>query len=181
MSFSERARLPLTWLRNGAMIIAVIGLVALVVVQIVDVAMRNLSVKGGATGAAEWSSLLLATVVLASLPELVYRDVHIRVDFLYGWLPKRAKFAADVLSDVACTVLFGIVGWFAVPWAIKSVEIQERAMGLAVVPIYPVKVAFAAIAILLTLMSLAQLVRLLVRRGRPADTADEEDEADAGL
>jgi TRAP-type C4-dicarboxylate transport system permease small subunit len=89
---------------------------AMMLVMVVDVALRNLLVPGLPRGLA-WSNevselmLYLTTVLVA--PWLLRQGQHIRVDILLTALPPRLAWYFEWLSDLLAFACCGFMAWYA--------------------------------------------------------------------
>ena len=80
-------------------------------------------------------------VPLAFLPiaTLEFMDGHIRTDLFHRLFPVSARTAADVLSAIMTTGIYGLLSWITFKQAIVSTRSSELAMGVALLPIWPVR------------------------------------------
>ena len=107
-------------------------------------------------------------IPLAFLPiaTLEITDGHIRTDLFYRLFPSRGRIGADILSGILTASIYALLGWITFQQAVVSTRSGELAMGVALLPIWPVRwvlpFAFAtsaAIAFLLIMQHLTGRIR----------------------
>jgi TRAP-type C4-dicarboxylate transport system permease small subunit len=94
----------------------------------VEVLIRKLfSISTG--GADELSGFALAIATAWALPLALLDRAHIRVDSLYGILPRRLAALLDILGLVAFAVFFGHVAWYG--WGVFQTSLRLGAVSLS--------------------------------------------------
>ena len=91
-------------------------LMAMMVIIVADVALRNLAVPGLPRGLAwsnEISELMLYLITMCVAPWLLRQGQHIRVDILLQALPKRLAWSFEWIGDaiaLACCIVIAVYG-----------------------------------------------------------------------
>ena len=149
-------RLSVLWGRLLAAL-ALLGcllLLAMMMIIVTDVALRNAAFEGLPRGLAwsnEISEWLLLLVTLCVAPWLLRQGQHIRVDILLQPLPPRLAWALEWLGDLiglaTCVVLMGVSGKAAV----DSMAAGSLSIKTLVMPewwtLAPVPVAFGLLSV----------------------------------
>lgn len=80
-------------------------------------------------------------VPLAFLPiaTLEITDGHIRTDLFYRLFPRGGQIVADVLSAILTIGIYSLLSWVTFKQAVVSTGSGELAMGVALLPIWPVR------------------------------------------
>ncbi|MCY1164250.1 Tripartite ATP-independent periplasmic transporter, DctQ component [compost metagenome] len=98
-------------------------LMAMMMLIVVDVALRNLAVRGLPTGLAwstEISELMLYLITMCVAPWLLRQGQHIRVDIMLQAIPRRLAWHLEWVGDVigfACCI---VIAWFGTQAAWSS-------------------------------------------------------------
>lgn len=167
MTAEPREGTPFRWLDrahialgsvSGALIIAMIGLVA------VDVVIRKLFAVT-IPGASEVNVLLLVALVYLGLAGAQARGAHFAVDVVVARLPAPARRAVSALTTLASLAFAGTLTWFTYGKAMDSYLSGEASFGVVAFPIWPSRAAITLGFALLTLQLAVQLLRLVA--GRP--------------
>ena len=87
-------------------------------------------------GTVEMTALLMVVCVFCSFSETEMGNGHIRVDFIYNKMGKRLKAISDFISQTACTILFGFIGWSSILNGLEKLESNEVTMDL-LLPLFP--------------------------------------------
>ncbi len=94
-------------------------MLAMMLVIVADVALRNLAVPGLPQGLAwsnEVSEAMLYLITMCVAPWLLRQGQHIRVDILLQAIPRRLAWSLEWLGDLiglACCVVLSFYGWKA--------------------------------------------------------------------
>ncbi len=94
-------------------------MLAMMLIIVADVALRNLTVPGLPKGLAwsnEVSEAFLYLITMCVAPWLLRQGQHIRVDILLQALPKRVAWALEWVGDaigLVCCVALAFFGWKA--------------------------------------------------------------------
>jgi TRAP-type C4-dicarboxylate transport system permease small subunit len=107
--------------------LACTALAAMAAVAFGDVAMRVLARP--ITGAYELTSLLVALVVYAGLPDVTWRDEHVRAGLFTGWIARRARLDAALraLRRTATTTTFALLAFAMANYAWRLAAAGDRA------------------------------------------------------
>ena len=106
--------------------LAMIGcviLLAMMLLIVVDVALRNLAIPGLPAGLAwstEISELMLYLITMCVAPWLLRRGQHIRVDIVLQALPPRLAWSFEWVGDVTGFVCCAVIAWFGTQAAWSS-------------------------------------------------------------
>ncbi len=110
---------------------AVVGMMAL---TCLDVGLRFF--RHPIPGTYEIVGLLGAVFVSFSLARTSVDQGHIAVDFLVQRLPRRVQYVVEALNAGICAVLFTVVGWQCMRYAVDLKASGEVSMTLQI-PIHP--------------------------------------------
>lgn len=141
---------------------ATIGLLAMMLVTIVDVTMR-LTMNRLLLGSVELVELALVAAVFLALPETVLDRRHITVDVVDRWLPARGVRMLERAAAVATAGLLVVMAWRMIVPALDTLAIGDRTSDLGISHFWywlPIVAGSAAAA--------AAAVVALVRTLRPA-------------
>ncbi|MEX0852300.1 MAG: TRAP transporter small permease subunit [Bauldia sp.] len=86
-------------------------------------------------------------------------DAHVRVDVLYGMLPRRAQAVVDLVTSIAFFIFTGVLlwtGWVFARRAIRNMEVSFTEWGIQY---WPVKSMIAVGAFLLLLQGISRLTK----------------------
>lgn len=129
-------------------------LLAMMLIIVADVAMRNLAPAGWPKGLAwsnEVSELMLYFITMCLAPWLLRQGQHIRVDIMLQAIPRRLAWALEWCGDLiglVCCVLLCHYGWQATVASYKSGSLNIKTL---VTPewwsLAPLPIAFALLAI----------------------------------
>jgi TRAP-type transport system small permease protein len=132
---------------------AMLGLLAMMLVTIVDVTMR-LTMNRLLLGSVELVELALVAAVFLALPETVLDRRHIAVDVVDRWLPPRGVRLLEQAAAVATAGLLAVMAWRMIGPALDTLEIGDRTSDLGIshfwywLPIVVGSVTAAAAAVL---------------------------------
>ena len=101
------------------------------------------------------------------------RRAHIRVELVYGFMPKPMQFSADVLQFLLSMVFYGLIAWFGWRAGVRSFEQGEIAPGIINYPLWPARLALFLGASLMTVQCAIDLMGLFLGRREP-DPRDRE-------
>jgi len=87
-------------------------------------------------GTVETTALLMVLCVFFSFAQTEWEDGHIRVDFVYNKLGKRAQQFSDLLTQFLAAALFGVMGWAALLNGFEKLSSDEVTMDL-LLPLFP--------------------------------------------
>jgi TRAP-type C4-dicarboxylate transport system permease small subunit len=148
-------------------------LFAMMLIIVLDVALRNLAVPGLPRGLAwsnEVSELMLYLITLCVAPWLLRQGQHIRVDIVLRAIPPRLAWFLEWLGDaiaLACCLVFA---WFGAQAAWSSYASGAVNIKTLVTPEWWALAPLPAVFVLLALEMVFRLVRLYhAERGPRAD------------
>jgi len=98
-------------------------LLAMMVIIVADVALRNFALRGLPQGLAwsnEISELMLYLLTMCVAPWLLRQGRHIRVDILLQALPARLAWQLEWLGDILGLACCIVIGWYATQAAWSS-------------------------------------------------------------
>lgn len=121
--------------------LAALCVTAMMVLTCADVVLRLF--RRPIPGTYEMVSLLGAMVVSFSLAHTSLKRGHIAVDFVMQKFSSKVQRVTDSISSFFCTILFGIISWHMVLYAVDLQESGEVSMTLQM-PVYPFVYAVAA-------------------------------------
>ena len=129
-------------------------LLAMMLVIVGDVALRNIAVPGLPRGLAwsnEISELLLYLLTMCVAPWLLRRGMHIRVDVLLQALPRRLAWSLEWVGDLLAFACCLVMTWYGARAAWASYASGALSIKTLVTPewwsLAPLPVAFALLAI----------------------------------
>ena len=129
-------------------------LLAMMLVIVGDVALRNIAVPGLPRGLAwsnEISELLLYLLTMCVAPWLLRRGMHIRVDVLLQTLPRRLAWSLEWVGDLLAFACCLVMTWYGARAAWASYASGALSIKTLVTPewwsLAPLPVAFALLAI----------------------------------
>ncbi|HOO72756.1 MAG TPA: TRAP transporter small permease [Spirochaetota bacterium] len=115
-------------LANKANSIAAIAVVVMMVLTVADVILRFFRMP--IPGTYETVGLLGAVVISFSLGYTSIEKGHIAVDFLVERLPEGARLAISVANNLIAAVLFAVVSWQSMVYALGLKEAGEVSLTL---------------------------------------------------
>ena len=121
----------------------------------------------------EFVATMMVVVVFFATPLAQARRAHIRVEVVYGLMPKPLQFSADVLQFLLNTVFYAFIAYFGWKAGMRSFEQGEIAPGIINFPIWPARFALFLGAFVMTIQCAADLVDLLARRRAPGPPSHE--------
>lgn len=145
--------------RYGRMIsaLALIGcllLLAMMLIIVVDVVLRNLALQGGPQGLSwsnEVSELMLYLITMCVAPWLLRQGQHIRVDIFLQAIPPRMAWALEWAGDVLGLLCCLVLTWFGAQATWASYSARALSIKTLVTPewwsLAPLPVVFALLSI----------------------------------
>jgi TRAP-type mannitol/chloroaromatic compound transport system permease small subunit len=115
--------------------------------------------------------VLFGVVFLLCSPWTLLVNEHVRIDIVNGMLPKKARDLIDVIGHVLFLLPLTVVMVVtAVPFFLRSVEINEQAMNAGGLPQWPAKSLIMIGFALLFFQGISELIkRIAVMQGRITD------------
>ena len=148
-------------------------LLAMMLIIVTDVALRNFAVSGGPQGLGwsnEVSELLLYLITLSVAPWLLRQGQHIRVDILLQAIPKKLAWALEWVGDLlglACCLVMSTYGAQAT-WA--SYSANSLSIKTLVTPEWWSLAPLPVVFVLLSIEMIFRMHRLwLAERGPRCD------------
>jgi TRAP-type C4-dicarboxylate transport system permease small subunit len=90
--------------------IGAIVLFAMVLLVTADVTGRYV-LNRPVTGSNDFIVLMMIVVVFCGLAYCATLDRHVRVDVIYGWLPRRIQENLDSVTSAISTLILGLITW----------------------------------------------------------------------
>ena len=95
------------------------------------------------------------------------RRAHIRVELVYGFMPRPMQFSADALQFLLSMVFYGLIAWFGWRAGVRSFEQGEIAPGIINYPLWPARFALFLGASLMTVQCAVDLIGLFLGQRDP--------------
>jgi len=148
-------------------------LLAMMVIIVIDVALRNLAVQGMPQGLAwsnEISELMLYLLTMCVAPWLLRQGQHIRVDILLQALPARLAWQLEWLGDVIGLTCCCVIAWYSAQAAWSSYGSGAVNIKTLVTPEWWALAPLPAVFVLLSIEMVFRMIRLA--RGEPGARSD---------
>lgn len=155
---------------QGLAALALLGcaiLMAMMLIIVADVALRNLSIPGLPVGLA-WSNeiceLMLYLITMCVAPWLLRQGQHIRVDIVLQVIPRRVAWALEWVGDVIGFFCCLILAWYGAQAAWAS--FQSGAVNIKTL-VTPEWWALAPLPIIFILLSIEMVFRMIRLKQMP--------------
>lgn len=135
--------------------LSAVALLAMMLLTFFDVVLRLF--RHPIPGTYEMVGFFGAIVVSFSLAHTSMARGHIAVDFLVRKLPPAARKVADWLNSLICAILFSLISWQTVIYALDTKAAGEVSMTLQV-PVYPFIFGVAVGSFFLCIILILRLV-----------------------
>jgi TRAP-type C4-dicarboxylate transport system permease small subunit len=102
------------WL-SGLALLGCLLLLAMMLIIVADVALRNFAIPGGPQGLSwsnEVSELMLYLITMCVAPWLLRQGQHIRVDIFLQAIPSRTAWALEWVADVLGLLCCLVLAWY---------------------------------------------------------------------
>lgn len=134
---------------------------------------RSLGVQATSNALLELQWYLFALVFMLGAPHVLRRGEHVRVDVLYGGLPRAGKAWVDALGALLLVVPFAVFGiWTSLPFALESLHRLEGSPDPGGLPRWPLKLLVPLAFAMLLLQGLAEGIRhAVILRGEGSEGA----------
>lgn len=132
----------LAGLTVGMAVIGAIGILAIMVITVMDVVTRT-TTGGSFGGLVEYTEVLLVVAVFMSIPYAQLRGAHVGVSVLTERMPARAASGVYAAGLVVVASALGWMVWASLERALISFSGNEYRFGLALVPVWPARIAVA--------------------------------------
>ena len=109
----------------------------------------------------ELNGFLLCVLVSLGAGFALYKDTHVKVDFLYNYLSARRKAVMDVFSSFFMFLFLGVLLFQTGKMTMMSVKFLERSHSLFGPPLYPFKMLLTVGIFLFLLQGFAGFIRNL--------------------
>ncbi|MDH5750131.1 MAG: TRAP transporter small permease [Rhodospirillales bacterium] len=120
---------PLDLAARGLTCAAAIFLVAMMGLNVVDVALRSIF-NAPIFGTYEIIELMLAAVAFLAIPETFLRGEHVSIELIDQIVPKRVAEIMQVIGMGATVLFFGLLVYYMIPPAIDYIEFNEVSFDL---------------------------------------------------
>lgn len=155
--------------------IAVLALLAILVVNAVEITLRRLT-GSGFGGVVEISEVLLVAAVYFALAYAQREGAHVSTSVVTGRLPSKVRASLRLLGFVVAAGLFLWMAWETGARGWTSFQRGETRMGLREVPIWPGRLAIPVGLVLLTIQAVyAAVDQTRVLRGLEVETDEATD------
>lgn len=149
-------------------------LMAMMLVIVADVALRNLPVQSGARGlpwSTEVSELMLYLITMCVAPWLLRRGQHIRVDIVLRALPPRVAWALELGGDAVGLACCGAIAWYGARAAWDSHASGAVVIKTLITPEWWWLAPLPVVFVLLGIEMAFRMQRLVAGPRRPRDDA----------
>ena len=155
------------WL-SGLALLGCLLLLAMMLIIVADVALRNLAIPGmplGLSWSNEVSELMLYLITMCVAPWLLRQGQHIRVDIFLQAIPPRAAWALEWVGDVLGLLCCLVLAWYGAQATWASYAAGSLSIKTLVTPEWwwlvalPITFSLLAIEMLFRMHRLAQADR----------------------
>ena len=108
----------------------------------------------------ELSQILLAIIVFLGWAYTLYEDKHTTIGLVYSRFPPKVKKTADIFTRLLALIVFALITWQAVAWAIVYIKANRHLSGIFL-PLYPFQMLVAFGALMICLELIIQIFSLL--------------------
>lgn len=154
------------WLRRVSLTFAFLSGVAMLLMMLAgtfDIIGTNVFAQP-IPAAFEFIATMMVVVVFFAVPLAQARRAHIRVEVVYGFMPRSLRFSADLLQFLLSTLFYALIAYFGWRAGVRSFEQGEIAPGIINFPIWPARFALCLGASLMTIQCATDLFELLAGR-----------------
>ena len=141
------------WL-SGLALFGCLLLLAMMLIIVADVALRNLAIPGmpmGLSWSNEVSELMLYLITMCVAPWLLRQGQHIRVDIFLQAIPPRAAWALEWVGDVLGLLCCWVLAWYGAQATWASYAAGSLSIKTLVTPewwsLAPLPLAFALLSV----------------------------------
>jgi TRAP-type C4-dicarboxylate transport system permease small subunit len=139
---------------GGALILTAAFIVG---IEVVIRKVFNISIGG----ADELAGFALASACAWSFGFALCERSHIRIDFIYRWLPQRLKAILDVMSITSFVFFFVLITWRSTVLFIESVELNAHAISPLATPLAYPQALWVTGLVMVCVIGLILLIRVL--------------------
>lgn len=141
---------------------AAIAIVAVMIIVCVNVMARSL-LGIPLKGTVDIVSLLGVLIIAGAIAYTQVLKGHIRITLFIDMLPDPLRTLLAILVDLICMIMFSIISWQTILFAIGTHEIGELSEVLKI-PVTPFAFVVSAGCIAITLVLLVDLIHLIAGR-----------------
>lgn len=149
------------FIARGLNWMAALAIVAVMIIVCVNVLARSL-LGVPLKGTVDIVSLLGVLVIAGAISYTQVLKGHIRITLFKDMLPNPARIILAVLVDLIGVIMFSIISWQTILFAIGTYEIGELSEVLKI-PVTPFAFVVSAGCISITLVLLVDLINLITR------------------
>lgn len=139
--------------------LAVLGILVTITV---DIAMRALFNSAFSSTIEIVSYYYMAPIAILPIATLELKDRHIRTDLFYRLFPQTGRAVSDIIAGCLTVGIYSLLAWVSWKQALTSTTAGELAMGIAMLPIWPVRwivpFAFAVSAVIALFLMIHPLI-----------------------
>jgi TRAP-type C4-dicarboxylate transport system permease small subunit len=182
MKLAERLSRGLRLIETAFMYGAATGMVAIMMIVVVDVVLRYVFSAPLSWSYDVVSMYLVSFVIFLALAESFRRGVHIKVDLIQRLRGTRVLAAAELVGYAASLLLFGLILQLLVSQGLEAFFASDVVDGAIPWPTWPPYfIAALGTGLLWLRMLLSLALRLIAfASGRPADPESDERSAEGG-
>ncbi len=133
-----------------------------------DVAMRAFFNASFSVTTELVSYYYMIPVVFLPIMTLELQGGHIDTDLFYRFFPQPAKVLSRIVSGVISIGIYGLLAYFTFKQAVSSTKSGEVAMGVNLLPIWPVRWVLPVVFVLAAAAAFLKMLHFLVK-GRQDD------------
>ncbi len=111
------------------------------------------------TWAQEVTALMFGVYAILAGAYCLLHGRHVRMDILWSRLSPRGKAIADLVTSGFGFIFIGLLLWFAIPYAWRSLQIGEGSETVFSAPYYPSKIILAVATFWLLLQMITKFIR----------------------
>ena len=161
MSIIEKTVLFIARWLNWMAAIAIVAVMIIVCVNVLARSLLGVPLKG----TVDIVSLLGVLVIAGAIAYTQVLKGHIRITLFIDMLPDPVRTILTALVDLIGMIMFGIISWQTILFAMGTYEIGELSEVLKI-PVTPFAFAVSAGCIAITLVLLVDLLNLLTGRAK---------------
>jgi len=109
--------------------------------------------------AQEVTALMFGVYAILAGAYCLLHERHVRMDILWGQLSARGKAIADLVTSGFGFVFVGLLLWYSVPYAWRSIQLLEGSETVFSAPFYPSKIILVLAIFWLFLQMIAKFIR----------------------
>ena len=145
--------------------LAALAVLAVLLTITVDVGMKALFNAPFSNTIELVSYYYMVPLTFLPIVMLEVRREHIDTDIFFRFFPRPLKRLARLISGAITVGIYGLLAWYTFEQALKSTATGELAMGVNLLPIWPVRWILPVVFSLATLIATVMTLHYLVERG----------------